>query len=349
MSFDAIPFKSNPNFKFKEIVVEKTECLASSYQFDCYKAKDGETYLISPFWDIDHADKPVHHISLINLRTKEVYKKLEGHKDRVLCARYYKDPYTQKDYLISCDRKYKFIVWDLSEDGKNIFEKEEKYESFIYSVILMFEPDKIYAVTSTLANGDTFVHCLKDGSRTELKDTKDLFVYFMTYWWDEKNKEHNIISCGKNKILISQFNAKTNYSVTTDDKHPYNLGGMVYKNKDKDYLITSATYGLIKVIDLQAKKDIKTITFEDVFLYSFVKWNDRYLLVNDCLQRRILVLDIDNFTVKSKVLCPEMYFDRFIKKVEHPLYGESIMSVGIDWKIKLFVNRNITKNDQRGN
>ena len=349
MSFDAIPFKSNPNFKFKEIVVEKTECLASSYQFDCYKAKDGETYLISPFWDIDHADKPVHHISLINLRTKEVYKKLEGHKDRVLCARYYKDPYTQKDYLISCDRKYKFIVWDLSEDGKNIFEKEEKYESFIYSVILMFEPDKIYAVTSTLANGDTFVHCLKDGSRTELKDTKDLFVYFMTYWWDEKNKEHNIISCGKNKILISQFNAKTNYSIATDDKHPYNLGGMVYKNKDKDYLITSATYGLIKVIDLQAKKDIKTITFEDVFLYSFVKWNDRYLLVNDCLQRRILVLDIDDFTVKSKVLCPEMYFDRFIKKVEHPLYGESIMSVGIDWKIKLFVNRNITKNDQGGN
>ena len=124
---------------------------------------------------------------------------------------------------------------------------------------------------------------------------------------------------------------------------------MVYKNKDKDYLITSATYGLIKVIDLQAKKDIKTITFEDVFLYSFVKWNDRYLLVNDCLQRRILVLDIDDFTVKSKVLCPEMYFDRFIKKVEHPLYGESIMSVGIDWKIKLFVNRNITKNDQGGN
>lgn len=349
MSFDAIPFKSNPNFKFKEIVVEKTECLASSYQFDCYKAKDGETYLISPYWDIDHADKPVHHISLINLRTKEVYKKLEGHKDRVLCARYFKDPYTQKDYLISCDRKYKIIVWDLSEDGKNIFEKEEKYESFIYSVILMFEPDKMYAVTSTLANGDSFVHCIQDGSRTELKDTKDLFVYFMTYWWDEKNKEHNIISCGKNKILISQFNAKTNYSVTTDDKHPYNLGGMVYKNKDKDYLITSATYGLIKVIDLQAKKDIKTITFEDVFLYSFVKWNDRYLLVNDCLQRRILVLDIDNFTVKSKVLCPEMYFDRFIKKVEHPLYGESIMSVGIDWKIKLFVNRNITKNDQGGN
>ena len=64
MSFDSENFKSNPNFKFKEIVVEKTECLASTYQFDCYKADDGETYLISPYWDIERADKPDHHISL---------------------------------------------------------------------------------------------------------------------------------------------------------------------------------------------------------------------------------------------------------------------------------------------
>ena len=51
----------------------------------------------------------------------------------------------------------------------------------------------------------------------------------------------------------------------------------------------------------------------------------------------------DNYKIKSKVLCPEFFFDRFIKKVDHPLYGESILSVGIDWKIKLFVNRNISR------
>ena len=352
MSFEQINFKSNPNFKFKEIVQEKTECLASSYQFDCFKAKNGETYLISPFWDIEHADKPVHYISLINLKNKSDIRKLEGHKDRVLCARYFQDPYSQKDYIISCDRKYKVIVWDLSiEDDtkKNIFEFEEKYESFIYSVILMFEEnDKIYAVSSTLSSGETWVHPLfEKDKKYDVKNTKDLNVYFMTYWWDEENKEHNIISCGKNKILISQYNKKTDYSIQTDEKHPYNLGGMVFKNKDKHLLITSATYGLIKVIDLQQKKEIQSIQLEDVFLYSFIKWNEHYILVNDCLQRRILILDMqDNFKIKSKVLCPEMYFDRFIKKIEHPIYGESILSVGIDWKIRLFVNRNITKNDE---
>ena len=350
MSFEMTNFRSNPNFKFKEIVVEKTECLGSTYQFDCYKADDGETYLIYPYWDIEKADKPDHHISLINLRTKEIFKTLEGHKDRVLTARYFQDPYTNKHYLISADRKQKVLVWDLSDGGNIIFETEMKYESFIYSVLLMFEEGgKIMPVVSTLSSGETFIFHVDDkNKKEELKDTKDFNIYFMTYWWDEKNKQHNIISCGKNKILISQYkssnNPNTNYSIQTDEKHPYNLGGMVFKNKGKDYLITSATYGLIKVIDLEQKKEIYSQALEDVFFYSFIRWNDQYILLNDCLQRRILVLDMeDNYTIKSKVLCPEMYFDRFIKKVNHPIYGESIMSVGIDWKIKLFVNRNISR------
>ena len=66
------------------------------------------------------------------------------------------------------------------------------------------------------------------------------------------------------------------------------------------------------------------------------------------IQRRILVLDTDNdYNIVSKVLCPEMYFDRFIRKVYHPIYGESILSVGIDWKIKLFTNRNIIKEEEK--
>jgi WD40 repeat protein len=346
MSFENTVFTSNPNFKFKEVVIEKSECLASTYQFDCYKTKDGKTLLIAPYFDIDKPGDRIHHISLVDLETNEVVKKLEGHGDRVLTARYFQEPKEKKDYLISADRKHHVIVWDL-EDGKKIFERDLKYDSFIYSVLLMFEESDIYAVVSTLGSGETFV--FKVGSNDEgiaLHDTKDLNIYFLAYWWDEKNKAHNIIQCGKNKILITQWNKNldSSYHIATDDKHPYNLGGMVFKNKDKDLLITSATYGLIKIIDLQEKKEIKSIQLEDVFLYSFVRWNDQYILVNDTLQRRILVLDMtEDYAIKSKVLCPEFYFDRFIKKVDHPKYGESILSVGIDWKIKLFVNRNIVR------
>ena len=96
MSFDKVNFKSNPNFKFKEIVKEKTECLASTYQFDCFKDKDGETYLISPFWDIEHVETPIHYISIINLKNNQLHLKLEGHQDRVLTARFFQNHFTYR-------------------------------------------------------------------------------------------------------------------------------------------------------------------------------------------------------------------------------------------------------------
>ena len=122
---------------------------------------------------------------------------------------------------------------------------------------------------------------------------------------------------------------------------------MVFKKGDKDLLITSATRGLIKVIDLKDKKEIYSKEYADVFFYNFIRWNDQYILLYEAMQRRILVLDVYNeYKIVSKVLCPEMYYDRFLRKVDHPKYGESILSVGIDWKVKLYTNRNIIKQEQ---
>ena len=54
MSLETI---NKPNFKFKEYISEKADCLGSSYQFDCYKDKNGEVILISPYFDDHHKIK----------------------------------------------------------------------------------------------------------------------------------------------------------------------------------------------------------------------------------------------------------------------------------------------------
>ena len=116
------------------------------------------------------------------------------------------------------------------------------------------------------------------------------------------------------------------------------------KNMQIIYVVWSR--GLIEIIDLKERKELQKIEHSDVFFYNFVRWNDQYILLYEAMQRRILVLDTDNnYKVVSKVLCPEMYYDRFIRKVDHPKYGESILSVGIDWKVKLYTNRNIVKEE----
>ena len=113
MNFEDICFKTEPNFKYKGIVKDKSDCLTYSYQYDCYKDKNGEIYLISPFFVIERPEIFDYHISLITLKDGKEIRKLKGHKDRVINVRYFQDPYTQKDYLISSDSKNNIIVWDL--------------------------------------------------------------------------------------------------------------------------------------------------------------------------------------------------------------------------------------------
>ena len=363
MSFDKQNFKTNPNLKFRENPAELRECLGTTYTYDVYKDKQGRAILITPYWNINkqcntEGDPSVglekyHYISLIDSSNPEEIQTLVGHTDRVVTCRVFEDPFTKKHYLISADRKYKVKVWDLTDNGKIVFDKElkEGYDNFIYSVLMIFEQNKIYVVTSTLGSGETNVFVIgSDEAPKKLKDTKDLNIYYLDYWFEEKdadgNSEHHIIQCGKNKILISQLKKDSNYEIATEEKYANNLCGMVFKKGGKDLLITSATRGLIEIIDLKERKELQKIEHSDVFFYNFVRWNDQYILLYEAMQRRILVLDTDNnYKVVSKVLCPEMYYDRFIRKVDHPKYGESILSVGIDWKVKLYTNRNIVKEE----
>ena len=346
MSFDKQNFKTNPNFQFREYPAVLRECLGTTFTYDVFKDKQGRTILITPYWNIDEqcnkeGDPSIglekyHYISFIDLSNNKEIQTLVGHTDRVVTCRFFEDPFTGKQYLISADRKYKVKVWDLSDNNKVILDKELKdgYDNFIYSVYMIFEKDKIYAITSTLGSGETNIFIIgSDEQPRKLKDTKDLNIYYLDYWFEESNpegeSEHHLIQCGKNNILISQLKKDTNYSIKTDEKYANNLCGMVYKKGDKDLLITSATRGLIKIIDLKERKEIHSYEYKDV-------------------QRRIYVLDSDNnYKIVSKVLCPEMYYDRFIRKVDHPVYGESILSVGIDWKVKLYTNRNIIKEDKK--
>ena len=365
MSFDQQNFISNPNFKFREYPAELRECLGTTYTYDVYKNKQGQTILISPYFNIDkqcntEGDPSIglenyHYISLIDLSNNKEIQKLVGHRDRVVTCRFFEDPYNGKQYLISADRKYQVKVWELTDNGKLIFDRqvEEKYDNFIYSVLMIFEKGLFYIVVSTLGTGETCVYTIgNEQTMKKLKDTRELNIYYLDYWYEEDAEEgsgeHHIIQCGKSNILVSQLKKDTNYSVKTDEKYANNLCGMVYKKNGKDLLIVSATRGLLTFIDLKERKEIQIPNvkreYSDVFFYNFVRWNEQYILLYEAMQRRILVLDTDNdYKIVSKVLCPEMYYDRFIRKVDHPKYGESILSVGIDWKVKLYTNRNIIK------
>ena len=67
-----------------------------------------------------------------------------------------------------------------------------------------------------------------------------------------------------------------------------------------------------------------------------IEWNKKYIIVADYKNKTFKIIDIENNLInninpvhKDKLVC--------IKKINHPIYGESLLSAGYDNTIKLWV------------
>ena len=156
MSFNDVCFKTNPNFRFQEIVTDKSDALSNACIFDVYKDRDKNIILIAPFFDSVNIMKQDYHVSLIDLKENKEIRKLEGHQDRILTCRYFKDPSSENDYIISADRKSNVIVWDISNDFIKKLDINLEYDAFIYSCLLIFdeEQNRMFAVASSVSSNN---------------------------------------------------------------------------------------------------------------------------------------------------------------------------------------------------
>ena len=67
-----------------------------------------------------------------------------------------------------------------------------------------------------------------------------------------------------------------------------------------------------------------------------IEWNKKYIIVADYNNKTFKIIDIENNLINN--INPE-HKDKLvsIKKINHPIYGESLLSAGNDKTIKLWV------------
>ena len=96
---------------------------------------------------------------------------------------------------------------------------------------------------------------------------------------------------------------------------------------------------MIMLVDLYNKKIYKVINTNGYInryeLAHIIEWNNKYIIVADCNNKLFKIIDIDNNSIhdikiehKDQLKC--------IKKINHPIYGESLLSAGNDKIIKLW-------------
>ena len=70
-------------------------------------------------------------------------------------------------------------------------------------------------------------------------------------------------------------------------------------------------------------------------LVHIIEWNKKYIIVADYNNKAFKIIDIENNLINN--INPEHKAELIsIKKINHPIYGESLLSAGDDKIIKLW-------------
>ena len=338
-----------PNFFFKENIVSHCDCTCGlNESFDIFKSvKNNEHYLII-------SNRENNNIEIINIISKEIIKSIEGNNSKFVFLKYYLNPKNNNEYLVTIDINGIIKIINISDNyniiSKIISPKEFKNCWSYLNCALLFNiqigkekldiilvgsrarymeeyPTKIY----NIHNGQF----LKDISNTIKNKTR-----FIIPWYNESNQEYYLIELCEDLLVIVNILHNEIYAKFDEENFKNYSSGLIYKNNNVDYLYASNSCSEINIWNLLDKVLIKKIKISNkinnIRLYGLLIWNENYMIVNDDYYKAIRVIDLKQNKVVSMINNRHKASVRCIKRINHPEYGECLLTGGDDHNIKLW-------------
>ena len=341
----------NPNdLKFKYDLVNTNTKGGLNDIFEVFKSiKDNEDYLISP-------NKLNYHLDLITLKDNKFYGTLKGHQKKVTCVRYFLNQYNNNEYLISSDEMGIIFIWDISDSYRKLFTLNTKYNDIIYSCLLIFTGDNSenennvnhngYIVTSTYdiskenQNSATKVYSMQNGEFINyIKNTNANSVFYLLSWINQKDNRNYVIQFCYMKILISNLLDDDDvYAELAQEQKLSYYSGFIYEKKEEDkvYLYSSSKNGIINIWDLYDKILVNNININGSILCHIIQWDKKYAIVADYNGKSFKIINLETLKVEQDIGDSHTKELKTIKKVRHPLLGDSLLTAGNDNTIKLW-------------
>ena len=326
-------FKKNPNFKYNSDIIRNNDCLGKNDIFEVYNLyKDNNQYIASP----NYLTKYIDIYSLID--NKKVLS-LKGHIKNITTIRYFFNIKSYNEYLISADTNKIVIIWDITNNYKIKFKINTNYIGNIYSCLLVFphnNEDIIITSTEhshgTKMQSSTKAYSLNIGNFIKYIDDYSHWrrIFYLLSWYNKNDNNYYIIQFSIYEIFITNlfidqlYSAIENYAL-----NDYN--GLIFNRDNKDFLFFNSSSEL-KIYDLYNKSIIKKIKlnlFKDII--NINPWNDNYLIL--IAKESFLIIDLINNKIISSIEFRKLDTIKSIKRINHPLYGESILSCGNDIKL----------------
>ena len=332
--------KDPQNLTFKFNINNTNASYGWNDVFEVYTScRDNREYLVSP-------NNDNYRLDIISLLDNKLVYSLKGHSNHIRTIRYFINNNNHNEYLISADNDIIVIVWEITNNFNLKYKISKKYGDNIYSCLLLFDlfNDNNYIITSTYCQSDekeksaTKIYSLDNGQFIKhIENTNKTAIYYLLSWFNQKNNKYYIIQFAFKEIIITNLLEDELYGEFMQEPEDNHLSGFIYQKENIDYLCTSAYNGYINIWDLYEKKINKVINTNECVLCHIIEWNNKYMIAADYNNKSFKIIDIDEGKVvkdiggqhKDKVAC--------VKKINHPVYGESLLTAGQDNIIKLWI------------
>ena len=333
-------FEKDPQgLKFRQNIINSNASYGWNDIFEVYiSRKDNKEYLVSP-------NNNNYKLDVISLLENKITVSLKGHNNHIRTIRYFINNMNSEEYLISADNDIIVIIWEITYNFNMKFKINTNYSDNIYSCLLLFDliNENNYIVTSSYAQLEdneksaTKLFSLENGQLIKyIIYSNKSAVYYLLSWYNKNNNKYYIIQFTFKAILINSVVDDELYCELIQEPEDNHLSGFIYNLDNKDYLCSSSYNGYINIWDLFNKSIHKVITTNDCVLCHIIQWNNKYSIVADYDNKSFKIIDFEKGQVVKDIKGEHTDKVPCVKKIYHPLYGESLLTAGQDNTIKLW-------------
>jgi len=330
-------FKKRPNLKYQLLITDNNYNGGANDIFEVFLSyKDNKEYIAFPNYHNSNID------IFILLENKKIIS-LKEHKYNIITIRYFINTKNNNEYLISAAHDKMVIIWDITNNYKIKYIINTQYRDDIGGCLLVFplNINENYIITSSKCINDninisaTKIYSFNNGKYIKyIKNSNNNYICYLLSWYNKKNNKYYIIELANKKIIINNLLEEELYCELIKEPETYHNSGFIFNKENNEYLCCSSTNGYINIWDLYNKNIFKIINTNGCFLMHIINWDNKYIIVADLKNCSFKIIDIDVEKIITNIRQKDCVVS--IKKIYHPIYGESLLSAARDNTIILW-------------
>ena len=279
------------------------------------------------------------HLDFFDINLNKIVKEINNaHSSTIFCCRHY--PYSRKktDYILTTSLDYSIKVWNVNTFLCETWIKNAYMRKNIFSACLLLNDysSHIYIVASSV---NDFMKLYEFNGLYKFSfGSNDCNTFFVNSYFDIKNKKYYVIN--GNGIDVRSYYGKTGQLYKRYQGLPrcFHTGAVIYETKTEIILIEIDGNGYVRLWNFDTANLIKSI-YTNAFLNlrGIVLWSYKYLIVgaND---HQVKIIDIKQGKV-VKTFKEHLGIICTLERVNTKLYGECLLSQGLDGTIKLWSSK----------